>query len=528
MTRRMATQTLALVMLAALAAAPGRAADLTIGRATEQSSLDPQFSELGGDSSTAENMFDSLIRYDSKLRVQPNLAVSWKALDPLTWEVKLRQGVKFHDGSDLSGEDVAFSLKRARNVPNSPGSLASYVRPITEIDVVDKYTVRIHTDVPTPLLINDMIGRNIFILPAKLGLQVTQDDFKSGHAMIGTGPYRFAKSLPADRVVMTANPSYWGGKPAFETVTLRFIPNPASRSAAVLSGDVDVIEQIPPSDVGMFRDRPGVTLFSAVSSRIVYLAMDQGRDDSPFITDKDGKPLKVNPLRDRRVRLALSKMINRPLIAQQLLAGAAEPDGQMVPEGMGGYDPSLKPMAFDLAGARKLLAEAGYPNGFGLTVHGSNNRFPSDAELAQTLGQMFSRGGLRVNDVVTLPYNVYAAQATQRKYSLFDFIWGGAVTSSQSGLAGVLATFDAAAGTGSLNRARYSNLQFDEILRRAASEFDEAKRNQLLAEATRVAMEDAAILPLYRQRLFWAARKGYVVDADRGESTTAHYISLQK
>jgi peptide/nickel transport system substrate-binding protein len=253
--------------------------------------------------------------------------------------------------------------------------------------------------------------------------------------------------------------------------------------------------------------------------------MDQGRDVSPFLTDKDGNPLKGNPLKDRRVRLALSKLINRSAIAERVLAGAGEPAGQLVPDGMGGYDPALQPMGFDPAGARALLAEAGYPDGFGLTLHGSSNRFPNDSQLTQALGQMFSRGGLRVNGVEVLPYNVYAPQATQRKYSLFVFSYGSVASSALNRLSGVLATYDAAAGTGSLNRARYSNPQFDALLQKAAAEFDEPKRSRLLADATRVAMEDGGILPLYWQKLFWAARGGYVVDPDRGESTSAHFVS---
>jgi peptide/nickel transport system substrate-binding protein len=261
---------------------------------------------------------------------------------------------------------------------------------------------------------------------------------------------------------------------------------------------------------------------------LVYLAMDQGRDDSPYLTTKDGAPLKTNPLKDRRVRLALSKLINRQVIVERVLAGAGEPAGQLVPEGMGGWDAALRPMEYDPAGARLLLAEAGYPDGFGLTLHGSNNRFPNDSQLTQALGQMFSRGGLRVNAVEVLPYNVYAAQATQRKYSLFLFSYGSVASSSLNGLSGVLASYDAAAGTGSLNRARYSNPAFDALLRTASAEFDETKRSALLAEATRAAMEDGGILPLYWQKLYWASRKGYLVEPDRGESTSAHFVSLER
>ena len=526
MFRLISRQALGLLVAFGLAAGSAQAADLTIGRATEHNALDPLFSDLGNDVATAENMFDSMIHFDARLKIHPALALSWKLLDPLTWEIKLRPGVTFHDGSAFTGADVAFSLKRARSVPNSPGPLASFVRPVKETEVVDAHTIRIRTESPTPLLM-DMVGR-IFIIPARLGPQVATEDFNAGRAMIGTGAYRFRSAAPGDRVVMEPNPAYWGHKPEFDRITLRFLSNPAARSAALLSGSVDVIEQIPPSDVELFQNRPELSLFSAVSTRIVYLAMDQGRDDSPFVTDKEGTPLKVNPLKDRRVRLALSKLINRPAIVDRVLAGAGEASGQIVPEGMGGHDPALRPEGFDPASARKLLTEAGYPDGFGLTVHGSSNRFPNDSQLAQALGQMFSRGGLRVNGVEVLPYNVYAPSATQRKFSVFDFSYGSIASSSLNGLSGVLATYDAAAGTGSLNRARYSNAKFDDILRRATAEFDEAKRNALLAEATRVAMEDAAILPLYWQRLYWAARKGLTVDANRGEATSAHFISLAK
>jgi peptide/nickel transport system substrate-binding protein len=516
--------TFAALLLAA--ASPAWATDLTIGRATEQNSLDPLFSDLGNDVSTAENMFDSLIRFDAMLQVRPALAVSWKLIDPQTWEIELREGVKFHDGTAFTAADVAFSLKRARNVPNSPGPLSSFVRSVKETEILDPHTIRVRTDAPVPLLM-DMIGR-IPIIPAALGPQVTTDDFNAGRAMIGTGAYRFKSYLPGDKVVMEANPDSWEHKPEFGIVTLKFLANPAARSAALLSGAVDAIEQIPPSDIGVFQNRQDLTVFSAVSTRVIYIAMDQGRDESPFITDKDGKPLTTNPLKDRRVRLALSKMINRPAITERVLAGAGEPSGQIVADGMGGHDPALKPMAFDPEGARKLLTEAGYPDGFGLTIHGSNNRFPADSQLTQALGQMFSRGGLKVNAVEVMPYNVYAPAATQRKFSLFHFSYGSVASSSLNGLTGVLATYDATAGTGSLNRARYSNKQFDAMLVQATGEFDEAKRNKLLAEATRIAMEDAAILPLYWQKLFWAARKGYRVDANRGEATTVHFVHLAR
>lgn len=509
--------------LAFALAGPAHAIDLTIGRATEHTSLDPHFSLLGNDGSTANNMFDSLIDFDAKLRIMPRLATSWTVIDPLTWKITLRTDVTFHDGTELTAHDVAYSLNRARSVPNSPAPWTSFVRPVKTFEVVDKHTLLMHTHEPTPLLL-DMLGR-IHIVPASLGPRVTTEDFNAGRAMIGSGPYRFRSSAHGDKVVMTANPSAWGKKPEFATVTLKFISSAAARTAALLSGSVDVIEQIPPSDLAAFQNRADVTLHSTVSTRIIYLAMDQGRDESPFITDKDGKPMTVNPLKDQRIRLALSKMINRQAIAERVMVGAAEPAGQIVPEGMSGYHPDLKPTPFDPEGARRLLREAGYPDGFGVTVHGSNNRFPNDSQLTQALGQMFQRGGLRVNAVEVFPYNVYAPGATQRKYSLFHFSYGSVSSSSLNGLTGVLATWNAEKGTGSLNRARYSNRDFDAALAKAAVEFDVEARDRLLADAARIAMDDVGIIPLYWQKLYWASRKGYVVTPDRGEQTSIHFVS---
>ncbi len=526
MPRTVIVRLLCLCLFGVLAAGSAHAVDLTIGRATEQNSLDPLFSDLGNDVSTAENMFESMIRFDPDRQMQPSLAESWILVDPLTWDIKLRRNVRFHDGSAFTAEDVAFSLKRARNVPNSPGPLTIFVRYVQSTEVLDSHTIRIRTETPVPLLM-ELIGR-VFIIPAKLGPQVVTEDFSAGRAMIGTGQYKFRSSSPGDKVVMGANTDYWGHKPEFGTVTLKFLSNAAARSAALLSGSVDVIEQISPSDIGLFQNRQDVSLYSTTSTRVIYIAMDQGRDESPYITDKDGKPMTVNPLKDRRVRLALSKMINRPAITERVLAGAGEPSGQIVPQGMGGYNPALPAIGFDLAGAKQLLTEAGYPNGFGLTVHGSNNRFPNDSQVTQAIGQMFTRGGLRVNGIEPLPYNVYAPGATQRKYSLFMFSYGSAGTSSLQGLSGVLATFDAATGSGAINRARYSNREFDAAMRDATAEFDSATRNAKLAEAARIAMEDAGILPLYWQKLFWASRKGFVVQPDRGEITSAHFVSVAR
>jgi peptide/nickel transport system substrate-binding protein len=376
-----------------------------------------------------------------------------------------------------------------------------------------------------PLLM-DNIGP-IFVVRAKIGPDAGNEEFNSGAATIGTGPYRFVSRVPGERVDLAANPDYWGGKPVYDRVILKFISNDAARIAALLSGSVDVTERIPPGDIATLQSRPDISLFSVQSTRVIYLAIDSVRDVSPTITDRDGKPLDRNPLRDRRVRQALSMMINRDAIVARVLTGAGVAAGQMVPDVQGGHDPSLTPTPYDPEGAKKLLAEAGYPNGFGLTVHTSNNRVPKDGELGQAIGQMFSRGGLRVQ-VEAQPYTTYVAQATAGKFSLFVFSYGSNATSAALPLAGILHTNDPARNIGQLNRTRYTNPAYDRALEAALEEFDETKRNAAMAAATRIAMQDYAILPLYWQKLFWAARKGFIVTPDRGESTSALYVMPTK
>ena len=191
-----------------------------------------------------------------------------------------------------------------------------------------------------------------------------------------------------------------------------------------------------------------------------------------------------------------------------------------MPEGEGGYDPALTPTPFDLKAARALLAEAGYPSGFGITIHSSSDRYPDDAQVAQAVGQMFARGGLHVNGVEALPYNVFAPAATAGKYSLFLFGWSSSTGNASEALRSILATYDPENGLGALNRVRYSNPDFDKLLAQATVEFDEAKRNALLAQATAVAMNDYALLPLYWEKAAWAARPGVQFDANESEDSS--------
>ena len=278
----------------------------------------------------------------------------------------------------------------------------------------------------------------VYIMSRHAAAGLSTADLNSGRGVVGTGPYRFVAATPGQSVQLEAYPGFWGGKPPWNKVTLRFIPQDASRVAALLAGDVDAIGQVRPADVAQLRGRANVA--SIASTRLVYLGLDSGRDHSPFVTDLQGHPLDRNPLRDPRVREAISKLMDRKAIVTRLLDGSGEPAGQMVPEGLGGFDPSLPPPALDVAGAKALLAAAGWPNGFGLTLHGSSDRFPADAQLVQAIGQMLGRGGIKVNGVEALPYAVFAPAATRLEYSAFVFSFGTTTPNSAIALTNVLAT----------------------------------------------------------------------------------------
>lgn len=519
-----------LYLLASVAwlGAPGlsQAADLVIGTAGEPSAMDPLFSRTGPNQNIAMQIFDRLADTDAHLRMHPSLAESWTTVDPTTWRINLRKDARFQNGKPVTADDVIFSLERARNVPNSPAPFSNNVAGVASLKAIDPTTLEVKTEAPTPDLI-ERIGF-VYILERASAEGKTLQDYNKGDGLVGSGPYKFKEWVPGDRVILTRNDGYWGPKPAFETVTIRFIANDAARVAALRSGAVDLIDGVPPADLPVLEKTAGLKVHPIASSRLIYLALDTARDESPFVTDKDGKPLKPNPLKDQRVRQALAKMINMPAVVDRLLSGAGVPAGQLVPEGVAGYDPGLQPTAYDLAGAKTLLQQAGLKDGFGLTIHSSNDRFAGDRDIAQAIGQMFSRGGIKVNGVVTQPYNVYASAASRQSFSAFIFSLGTTTPTSGPGLRNLFMTSDPKAGTGGFNRARYSNPAFDKALSEALSQFDDGKRASAIQAATKMVFADLPVIPLYWQKIAWASKANITYEANMAEDTTAARAGLAK
>ncbi len=512
-------------LAAALVAVPATvsaAGQLTIGLASEPSSIDPHFHNLGPNNAVARVMFDRLIMPDDKQQLQPGLAVSWKPIDDTTWEFKLRQNVKFHDGSPFTADDVVFTFQRAPNVEGSPSSFGTYLKG-KEVTRIDDHTVHIKTERPYPLMPNDM--STFSIVSRKHGEGASTPDYNSGKATIGTGAYKFVEYLPGDRIVLERNENYWGDKPEWTRVTLKAIKSGPSRVAALLAGDVDMIEQTPTADIERLKGDSNLTLSQGISNRVIYLHIDHDRDASPFVKGKDGSDI-TNPLKDQRVRMAISQAINRDAIVSRVMEGIAIKAGQLLPEGFFGRSDKLQPVAYDPNLAKRNLSEAGVGDGFKLTIHGPNDRYINDAKIAEAVAQMLTRVGIQT-DVVTMPRSVYFKRASRGgpdgtpEFSFILVGWGSGTGEASSPLKSLIHSYDKSRGFGASNRGRYSNPKVDTLIEDALATVDDAKRQALLAEATEIAINDGAIIPLHYQVNTWAARKGIKYRARTDEATVA-------
>jgi peptide/nickel transport system substrate-binding protein len=521
--RAVSVAILALISLM-ICALPARSADIRIALSSEPSSMDPHFHALAPNNTIAAHMFETLTRFDSDSQLGPALAESWRLINDTTWEFKLRKGVKFHDGNDLTAEDVAWSLDRPAAIKNSPGPFTLYTRQIVNKEIVDPLTIRLMTAVPYPLMPNDL--SQIFIVSKKATQGLASEEFALGKGMAGTGPFRFATFRRGERVDLIRNDAYWGLKPAWERVTLRFVTSDPSRLAALLAGDVDAIDSVPPADFAKTKANPNLQVFSTISNRIIYFTLDQGRDVSPFVTDKSGKPLIKNPFKDLRVRQAFSKAINRQVIAEKVMDGLGVPAVNLVPNPMFGYNPALKVESYDLEGARKLLADAGYPDGFGLTIHGPNNRYVNDEQILQAVAQMLSRIGVQTK-VEAMPLAVFFPRANKKEFTMALAGWGSQTGEVSSPLRSIVATTNANKGMGTINWGAYSNGKMDALLEEGLRTVDDRKREKLLRDAVSIVVADVGLIPVHYQVATWATRKGIAYTPRIDERTYAHELVVR-
>ena len=507
-----------------LCATVAQAADLRIGTRAEPT-LDPHYLWTDANSAYYTQIYGALTVTNRDAKVEPGLAVSWAPISDTEWRFRLRDGVKFQDGTPFTAQDVVDSYTRMRTI-KAAATFAGAIPGLKDVTAIDEHTIAITTEQPAPTLPQRV--SLIQILPSNIAKTATGGDFTDGRAVTGTGPYRLVSFRPGDSLVLERNPTYWGPPAKWDRVTFKFITDPGARVAALLGHDVDMIDAVPPALVPRLRDEPNVNLVTGPSSRVLFLAPDTARNSTPFVKSIDGQPLAHNPLKDRRVREALSLAIDRAAITAKVMNGLGTPAGQITPPGFGGYDESIPVPKPDPARARSLLAEAGYPKGFEITASCPNDRFVEDAKICQALGQMFSRIGLKVN-VDTSPYAVYAPRAMDPNGPGFSLPLLGWADSAGEALvlAACIHSPEPAKKMGTWNWGHYSNPAVDKFIEDASRELNPATRYSELAQAMKLAMDDYAVIPLHLQSTVVATRKGLSYQTWLTEATVADSVVVQ-
>jgi peptide/nickel transport system substrate-binding protein len=493
-------------------AAPAAAQKLTFAVASDVTSLDPHFHNTAINHATGDHIYEPLTFQDPQGRIIPNLARSFRVVDDHTWEFELHPDVAFHDGTKLDPDDVAFTIARIPQV-KGPSSYTHFIESVVGMERISATTFRLKTRTPDPFLAFNLIGAKI--LSRSIHKDAQTADFNAGKLAVGTGPYRFVSYARGDRLVLKRNDSWWGQRdPAtaqpWEDVTIRVINSDASRMAALLAGEVDLADRVPPDDLALVRNNNALSLFSIRGHQVAYLFPDSTRDGPlPLTFDKKtGQPLATNPLRDRRVREAISLAINRRAISETIMSGGSFPADQMVAPGAIGRDDTLPELKFDATRARALLAEAGYPDGWRWTIVAPNGLFSGDAKIAQAIAQMLTRIGIETR-LETMVNAMFIPKINAREHPMFmmSYLSSTSVTVLRS----VWVTKGTGRGNGVANRMHYSNPALDRVFLSAVTRMDDTLRAQELAQAMRLGIEDIATIPVVFAGYNWGARKDRVM-----------------
>ncbi|MBX3612793.1 MAG: ABC transporter substrate-binding protein [Burkholderiaceae bacterium] len=498
------------VTVGPLAIAPAEAKTFRIADQGDALSMDPHSLNESLQLSFTGNIYEPLVAHDKKLGLVPGLATKWTQVNPTTWRFELRRGVTFHDGTPFTADDVLFSFARAA----ADGSdMKSYTNEIAQVRKIDADTVEIVTKSPFPIL-PDVISL-VYIMSKKWCEENRAErpvDKRKGvenaasFKANGTGPFRLRSRDPGVRTVLARNLNYWDKvETNIDEVVFTPIGADATRVAALISGEIDFMQPVPVQDVARLKQNPNLNIMQGPELRTIFLGMDQARNELLFSNVK-GK----NPFKDVRVRRAFFQAIDIEAIKTRIMRGAATPTALMVAPGIKGFPAELnKRLPYDPEASKKLLAEAGYPNGFEVKMNCPNDRYVNDGEICQAVAGMLARVGVKVN-LEAETKGTYFPKILSRNTSFYLLGWTPATYDSHNVLNAILGTPDPS-GRGQFNLGGYSNARVDELTKLVQSETDQTKRNAMIAEAFKIHQDEVGHLPLHQQALAWGMRKNVSV-----------------
>jgi len=487
------------VLLALAVCTPDRAAaqSLVDGVGSEPRTADPYFHAEEPTNALNWNLYDGLTRFDDDYKLQPALAQKWEAVNDTTWVFHLAKGVKFHDGTPFTAEDVKFSIQRCGTWARS--GYKDSVAQIERVEVVDPLTVKLITKGPFGIL-PAMMAR--VMIMSKAYVEKTGDDAQAAKP-IGTGAYKLKEWIRGDHLTLVANEDYFRGAPKVKQVVIRPLTNDATRTAAMLSGEVHIINDVPVRDVARLKADAKVDVAIRDSVRAIFLQMDQSREKSPKVESPTGK----NPFLDVRVRKAFYLAVNEEAIVKHVMNGFATVAPQMYPSSIFGYDESIKRPAYDPEKAKALLREAGYPNGFTVTLDAPNDRYVNDEQIAQAVAADLARVGIKVK-VNAIPKNTFFPMLDRFDSSFSLIGWGNNPPDAIRFLDTNTHTIDKAKGMGRYNYGMYSNPKVDKLIQDSSRTLKQEERARLMKEAQRIAVvDDQAYIPLHFQVNIHAATK---------------------
>jgi peptide/nickel transport system substrate-binding protein len=493
-------------LAAALGMAGAQAQTLRWASQGDIQTMDPDSRNESLTNSINGQVYETLTGRDRQLNIVPMLATEWQQTGPTQWRMKLRPNVKFHDGTSFSADDVVFSINRAKE-PTS--QIRVYANAVGEPRKIDNLTVEFNLAQVDPIFLQHLNA--LFIMSKAwaeknnatkpLDFSAKEQSYTAFNAN-GTGPYMLVSRQPDVKTVYKRNLNWWGKFDGnVQDVIYTPIQNNATRVAALISGEIDFVLDPPPTDTPRLRSTAGVKVIDGPENRIVFIGMDQGRDELLYSSVK-GK----NPFKDQRVRQALYQAVDIETIKSKLMRGQASPTGATMVSPLGDYnDAQLEArLPFDLDKAKALMSAAGYVDGFEVTLDCPNDRYINDAEICKTLASMWARLNVKVR-VNTMPRSIYFSKLDKLDTSMYMLGWGGSVTDAETTLTPIYRT-RGTGGVGDFNYGQVNNPKMDALAAASSREPDEKKREGLIKAAMKEHNDQVHHIPLHRQVIPWAAR----------------------